>query len=194
MTIRISAQPSTEPVSLSEAKAHLRVDIADDDTLISSLITAARQILEVQAQRQFVTATWVMTLDKFPLLCKEIRLLRPPIASVTSIYYLNSAGTSTLLAAADYRVDSASEPGRITPAYGKTWPIAYPVTNAVTVTYSAGYGAASAVPKAITQAILLLVGHWYENREAVQAYGGGVTPLPMAVDALVAPFRVMEMA
>lgn len=191
MALTLVTAPAAEPITLVEAKAHLRVDIADDDSLITALITAARQHVEVITRRALITQTWDLTLDTWPD-GGAILMPLPPLQSVTSITYKDSAGTVYTMPATDYIVDKAEEPGRIVLAYGKTWPSVtlYPA-GAITVRFTAGYGAASAVPQAIKQAILLLVGHWYESREAV--VGGAVQrEIPFAVEALLWSFRVLR--
>lgn len=191
MALSLVTAPAAEPITLAEAKAHLRVDITDDDSLITALITAARQHVEVITRRQLITATWDLTLDTWPD-GDTILVPLPPLQSVTSITYKDSAGTVYTLPTIDYIVDTAEEPGRVVLAYGKTWPSTtlYPA-GAITVRFTAGYGAAAAVPQAIKQALLLMIGHWYENREAVA--GGTVQrEVPFAVEALLWPYRVLR--
>ncbi len=191
MALSLVTAPAAEPVSLAEAKAHLRVDITEDDSLITALITAARQHAEAITRRQLVTATWDLTLDGWPD-GDTILMPLPPLQGVTSITYKDSGETVYALLATDYIVDKAEEPGRIVLAYGKTWPSAalYPAA-AITVRFTAGYGDAAAVPQAIKQAILLLVAHWYENREAT--IGGAIQrEIPFAVEALLWPYRALR--
>jgi len=187
-TVKLYSAPATEPISSTEAKLHLRVDVTDDDTLITALITAARQLVEEETWRALVTQTWDYVADDWPA-GDAIRLPRPPIQSVTSITYLDDAGATQTMAAANYIVDTYQ--GRVVLAEGAEWPDGelYPA-SAVRVRYVAGYGAASTVPAPIKAAMLLLVGHLYENREAV-ASGAGVASaeLPLGVRALLAPYR-----
>lgn len=212
--IKVYTAPSSEPVSLAEAKLHCRIDIDDDDDFISSLITAARSYCETFTRRAFVTQTLEITLDNYPDLTRfrnfeggyptrlsycydfarsTILLPRNPIQSVSSITYLDGDGVSTVLSASNYRVDIVSEPARVTPAYSLAWPTTQWVTNAITIRYIAGYGAASAVPAELKAAIKLLVGHWYENRESVNI-GNIVTEMPMAVESLLWSKRLIEAA
>lgn len=203
-SVTVSVEPTVEPVSLSEAKLHLRVDddITADDSLISALITAARQKIEIETRRALVTQTQVLRLDGFPKAsCGGTAIIvpNPPLQSVSSIVYVDQNGDSTTLSASEYLVDSSDEPGRITPAYNGSWPIAREQINAVTVTYVAGYAVGSGsptdyaanVPQALKAAIKLLVGHWYENREAVGAVN--LKPLPMAVDSLIWNYRNLQL-
>jgi len=160
-----TAGPSVEPLSLTEAKAHLRVTHTAEDTLISALITAARTEVENYLGRQLITATWVLRLDEF---IDTIEVPRAPLQSVTSLAYVDTNGDSqTLEADTDYTVDVYSTPGRVVPVYGGSWPSTYGHVNDVTLTYEAGYGdAATDVPSNIIHAVRLYLGHYYEHREA----------------------------
>jgi uncharacterized phiE125 gp8 family phage protein len=173
--------PDSEPVTRNEAKAHCRIDLNDDDALVDGLIKAAREWCENRIGQQFMPATWRLKLDRFP--SWTIELPRPPLTAVSSVVYLDTAGASQTLSSSLYRVDTDSMPGRLTPAYSQLWPVTYSVTSAVTITYTAGYASASAVPQSIKQAILLLVGHWYENREATS--DANLREIPQAVESLL---------
>lgn len=185
---RVSVAPAVEPVTVAEAKAHLRVTHNLDDTYIESLITAARQHVENATHRALITQTCVMTLDAFPVAPAAIELYRPRLIAVSSIAYIDSAGATKTWSSSDYVVDTQAEPGRVFPAYGEVYPTTQDRRAAVTITYTAGYGAAAtAVPAAIKQAMFLLLRHWYDNRSAV-ALGTISTPVDHAVDALLAPY------
>lgn len=183
-----TAPPLTEPVSLAEMKLHCRIDIADEDALLTGLISAARTHLERLTGRSFCTTSWRYSQDRWP--CADgrysprgaILMPRPPLLSVTTVAYTSAAGVYTILPSADYEVDADSEPARIGPAYGKTWPTIRPSLGAVQVEYQAGYGAADDVPTPLKQAIKMLAAHWYEHREAVDVGAWG--ELPMAVQSL----------
>lgn len=188
MALRLmrTSDPSEEPVSLAEAKSHLRVDVSDDDTLIEGLIKAARIYAENATRRALVTQTWQLELDDWPG-GDVIELRRPPLVSVTSVKYVDSNGDSNTFAASNYDVDTTTEPGRIVLGYGKTWPTAtLRLMSPIAVVYVAGYGAASAVPQQMKQMMLLLVAHWYENREATIVGAGMLaSPVPFAVESLL---------
>ena len=184
--------PAVEPVSRTEAKTHCRIDHTADDSSIDALIVAARRYVETITRRALIAQTWDLKLDGFPAGAIEIPL--PPLQSVTSIAYRDSSGASTTVSASNYLVDTSSLVGRVLPAYGVVWPsfTAYPV-HPVTVRFVAGYGAADDVPRPIRQALLMLVAEWYERREATHtgmAGASAVTPLPFAVEALLADYRV----
>lgn len=192
--------PAAEPVTLLEAKAHLRVDFDDDDPLITGLIKVARQWAETFSRRGFITQQWKLLLDWFPTADSGlIRLPLPPAQSITSVQYVDTNGATQTVAAADYTLDKASEPARLVPAFGKSWPSVRAVPNAVTVTFKAGYGtpgsspddSVSKVPEAIKTALKLLVAHWYEHREAVSEEQP-LTPVPMALESLLWPYRVLR--
>jgi len=157
--------PASEPVSLQEAKAHLRVTYSDDDGLIAEQLSAARQRFEEETYRSVVTQTWDLTLDEFPDRDAPLRLPRAPLQSVTSITYVDTAGVLQTLSATRYSVSATRQPGLIRPAYGYVWPEARRQPDAVTVRFVAGYGAAAAVPALIRAAIKLIVGQLYEFRE-----------------------------
>lgn len=188
MGLKKSAEPTVEPVSLTDMKLHLRVDISDDDDLITSLIKAARGYAEDFTNRTFITSTYELTLDSF---VNPIYIPRPKLQSITSIVYTDTDGSSQTLSASSYTVDTASLIGRVVPVWGESYPSTRDTINAVVITYKAGYGdAATNVPEGIIAAIKLLVGHWYENRETVAL--GTMSKVPMTVESLLWMFRVYE--
>ena len=162
--------PAVEPVTLAEAKAHLRVDTSDDDTYIGTLITAAREWCEEYLDRTLVHTQWVMRFDKFPDSGIEpVELPRPPMvmsgtATAVMVTFTQEAGPTSTYSTAEYRVDRNATPGAILPIYGSTWTPHRQDDNAISVTWWAGYGASgTSVPAAIRHAILMLVGHWYDG-------------------------------
>lgn len=146
--------PTTEPISLDEAKKHLRIDFTDDDVLIGALIARARVASEGFLNRALLTQTWDLWLDCFPT--KDyIELPMPPLKSVISVKYYGTDDTEYIMAAADYFVDDKSFLGKVSLNYGKTWPSTTlrPV-NGVVVRYVAGYedyaGTVNTVGTAVT--------------------------------------------
>lgn len=188
---RIEA-PTTEPLTLAELKLHCRVDFADDDALVTSLGTAARECVESMTGRALISQTWILTLDRFP---REIRIPVCPVqakADSVTITYIDPSGTVQTLSPTLFDVDAISEPARIQPAYGQQWPETRDTQNAITVTFISGYGdSGDDVPESLKCAIRLLTAHWYEHRELA---GATITPLPMAVDLLCWQFRCKEIA
>ena len=189
MPVHVITPPDAEPVALHEAKMHLRVDHYDEDDYIESLIKAAREYAEVTVtHRAFVTQTLELTLDRFPAV---ITVPRPPLQSVSSLVYKDSDGTEhTLTEDEDYLVNTKTEPGTVRLAVGKSWPTDLYATGAVTMQYVAGYGAAAVVPQEVKQWILIMVGHWYENRQAILPAGHNITRTPYAIDVLLQGLRV----
>jgi len=166
--------PAVEPVTVAEAKAHLRVDTSDDDTYIGTLITAAREWCEQYLDRTLVHTQWVMRFDRFPPSGEEpVELPRPPMvtsgtATAVSLTFTSEAGATSTYSTSQYRVDRNATPGAIKPTYGSTWTPHREDDNSISVTWWAGYGAAGfSVPATIRHAMLMLVGHWYENRSSV---------------------------
>lgn len=187
------AAPSVEPVTLSEAKLHCRVDTATDDTLITSLITAARQLAEEITRRALITQTWDLKMDAWPD-DTVLELPLPPLASVTSVSYKDSSAVTATFGSSNYTVATSGIYGRIVLLEGVSWPsVTLYAAEAISVRFVAGYGLAVNVPQAIKQAILLLVGHYYENREAVlMPMGGSMVQLPIGVQSLLMPYRAFK--
>lgn len=186
MILQVGTAPAAEPVSTTEIKSHLRIDFAGEDTLLASYLLAARETCELESRRAFITQTLKLYLEAWPA-GDCLQLPRPPLQSVTSIAYTDSDGNAGTMSASDYIVDGASEPGRIVLGHGKSWPsTTLRPGPSIVITYVAGYGDAEDVPQRYKQAIQLLAGHYYENREAVIA-APGVNPvvLPMAVRSLL---------
>jgi len=161
MTLRLITAPTAEPVSLETAKSFLRVDVAADDALITSLLLAAREQGEELSRRAFLTQTWEMTFDDWPS-DSLLPMPRPRLQSVTSVKYLDEDAVEATWT--DYTVDARSEPGRI--IFHSLPSAALLESGAITVRFAAGYGATSAdVPERIKAAILSLVAYWYETRD-----------------------------
>jgi uncharacterized phiE125 gp8 family phage protein len=211
--------PAIEPISLATAKTHLRVSPSDtsQDAYITALITAARQRAEKECNRAFITQTWKLNLDFFPWygdaykrpnigstsiyaitmgLWSEsmtVRLPVPHALSIISIEYIDPNTTELItLDPSTYLVDLDTEPARLCPTPGNYWP--YPQLyrpNSVQITYTCGYGPeASDVPLAICQAMLMLISHWFWNRDAVVQ--GQYAPLPLAVDCLLGDYKFVN--
>jgi len=185
----ISTAPSTEPITLAEAKLHLRVTSTVDDDLINSLIQTAREYCELIAGRAYITQSITLKMDYF---VESLELPRPPLISVTSVKYVDTAGDTQTLSSTYYTVDTVSEPGRLLLAYNKSWPTIRSVQQAVEVIFAAGYGDASSVPERVKSAMKLLIGHWYENREQV-VVGTINKELDMAVKSLLAVDRIQNL-
>ena len=181
-------QPAVEPVTLAEAKAHLRVDTADDDAYITGLVRAAREWVEQYLDRTLVHTQWVMRFDKFPAdSTADIELPRPPVvasgtATAVTVAYTLEDGTTASYSTASFRVDRVSTPGAVKTNYAQTWPPHRQDDNAISVTWWAGYGpSGSDVPQGVKNAMLLYVHELYEKR-------GNAEP-PDAAKALLDAYR-----
>jgi uncharacterized phiE125 gp8 family phage protein len=182
--------PVVEPVTLAEAKLHCRIDVDDDDTLVASLISTAREHLEqISRPRVAMTAQkWLYVTDEWP--ADDTIELRPyPLLSVDEVRYTDDDGVETTIASSEYQVDTYSAPGRLHMLNG--WPSAtLAALNGLQIEFTAGYGLdVLSPPMAMRQAVLLLVGHWYENRELALMTGAMPKELPFAVKALFGPWR-----
>lgn len=155
---------ASEPVTLTEAKLQCKVDVDDDDTLISALITAAREFAEHYTGRAFSTQTLEMALPCFPLDTGSIDLDMPPVATVSSIKYTDAAGVEQTVSSGSYSLSLYGESRRINPAYLTPWPITQDIADAVRIRYVTGY---TTLPQAAKDAILLIVCHLYQNRAAI---------------------------
>jgi uncharacterized phiE125 gp8 family phage protein len=185
MNLKLITPPTNEPLSLEEVKLYLRVDGAEEDTLIQSLITVAREQCESITRRALVTQTYELTLDDFPSE-NVISIPLPPLQSVASIMYKDDKGIETTLNPSNYIVDIDSEPGKIVlidrPSFTP-----YP-SSAVKITFTCGYS--SNIPVSVVQAMKLLVSHFYENRDIV--INQSVNQVPFTVDALLSPYRIFR--
>lgn len=162
-------------MSLADAKTHLRVDITDDDTLITAMVLAATEAAEQILGRALMPQTWQLQLDAFP---EAFELTRVPVISVANVQYVDATGATQTLASNLYALDNANDFGfaYLVPAYGSIWPATRDQINAVSVQYVCGYANAAAVPESIKAWIKLQVGAMYENRAsegAVQTYALG---------------------
>jgi hypothetical protein len=195
----------TESISLDEAKLFLKQDATDDDTLVSGLITAARERAELLTGRTLIASTWTYNLDAFPYAYPHltapartsypsyvqswvdsqcIYLPRAPLIEVTSLQYLQDGGNPTVYTTLDpsrYVVDTASEPARVCPVYNQFWPVALSYPCSVQLTYTAGY--TSSVPEIILTVMKILITYFYENRDDSM-------DTPVVVERLLAGSRV----
>ena len=161
--------PTSEPVSLADAKEHLRIIGTSSDNDITAYLAAARDYVEGYTNRQLVTATYTAKLDGFPPNGCRLYLPKPPLASVTSLAYIDSEGVTQTVSTSDYEVVRGQVGGYLVPASGTSWPTDAMMLDGgeiVTIVYVAGYGVSSAVPPTINAAIRLIVGDLFENRES----------------------------
>ena len=186
MAFDIVTAAASEPITLTEAKNFLRVDHTDDDTLISALITASRQLCEEYTRRVLVTSTIDEYFDKFPSnrwenLSNLIYLSRGSVASITSVKYVDEIGSEVTIAADQYIIDTISEPARIQSTAG--WFAAAGVVNQVIVRYVVGTDVSS-IPKPLIQGMMLVISDLYDQRN------DRIKALPTASEYLWNPYRI----
>lgn len=179
--------PSATPVSLAEAKLHLRVTFADEDSLIEGYIEGATSHLDGYSGilgRCLVDQVWRQDFNDW----RDLRLPFPDAKNL-QVVWRDGSGTATTVASNDYFIEAGDLGVHIRFASGWSAP-SLPMTGpaGVSVTFTAGYGAPGDVPQSLRNAILLMVGHRYENREAVGERG---QEMPLAFDALIQPHRLM---
>ena len=179
--------PTAEPLQVSEVRRHLALDDSYYDDYLSSLVQVTRAQVQAHTHRQLVTATYDLKLDALPAGQQTLAIPYGQLQSITSISYTDTAGASQTWSSSNYDVSTAREPGTIRPGHGEVWPVARLEQEAATVRFVSGYGAAGAVPQAIKQAMLLLIGHYFNNREQ-SIVGVTASEIPQGAAALLAPF------
>lgn len=196
MGLKLVTAPQDDPVSLEEAKAHLREESDDFDAQIEAFIEAATEEAEGFQGRALIDQTWDLYLDVWPEAVWEglrrvyaIRIPKPPLIEVVGVFYLDSAGVEQTLDPSLYTVDTANEPGRVVLKSG-SWPTLPDLSAAVRVRFRAGYldqtvsPAVANVPATTRAAILLIVGSLYANREDV-VIGQTVVEIPGVAQRLL---------
>jgi uncharacterized phiE125 gp8 family phage protein len=181
---RRTVDPTAELFTLDEAKEHSRAlrDLPDEDALFDLWVKAARELGEDVTGRGWYTQTWVLTSDDWADIF--YLMMGAPLQSVTTVKYYDAAGTLQTLSASSYIVDTASEPGRLVRAPGIAWPMLQPdrLSWRVEITYVVGWADLESIPAKFKQGALMLLTHFYENRNAVQiGVGLGAIEIPMGV-------------
>jgi uncharacterized phiE125 gp8 family phage protein len=157
---------ATAVVSDVEQKLFTKIDETADDALVTQLNATATDYVADRLERAFVTETWELSLDAWPMDGCPIELCRVPAIAITSITYIDTDGASQTLASTQYTLDDKAEPPAIYRAYEITWPTVREVVNAITVTFTVGYGtAASSTPEKFKEIIKFYFSHLYEHRE-----------------------------
>lgn len=185
MTLYRTVDPAVEPVTLTEAKAQLRIDHVSEDELVNGLIRAARQEVERATGQALIDQTWRLVLDDWPewdVVC----LRRTPVGAIVSVTVFDADGAGSVLAPENYQLDALSQPARLhlgeRPAAGRA-------LNGIEIDFSAGYGeAGTQVPDLLRRAIVMLVAHWYEFRAHFSAAEQPVS-LPAGYERLISTFR-----
>jgi uncharacterized phiE125 gp8 family phage protein len=183
--------PAVEPVTLTDAKAWLRVEHDDDDDVIAALIAGARSHVESQTRRALISQTWRLVHDAWPS-GGRIAALPVPLAAIVAARVHDGEGGTQSIDLQALTVDVAAAPAIIAFA---AWSLPVPGQKAggIEIDITCGYGdGPDDVPPPLRQAIRLLLAHWYENRGLI-ALGDTVAVLPATVAALIAPYRVLSL-
>jgi uncharacterized phiE125 gp8 family phage protein len=191
MALVLTSGPAIEPVTLAEAKSHLRVDGTAEDTLVGSLIITSRLHIEAALGLALITQGWSVFIDDWPP-GREVRLPLRPVQTVTAVRLYAADESLQAVAADTYLLDGAGTPARLVRRGNGAWPRPTRPANGIEIAFVAGYGNAAAdVPAPIRQAILLLIAHWHEHREPVEI-GASSVRVPQMVSDLLQPYRMVR--
>lgn len=206
MALKLTVAPENYPVTLEEAKAHLRLgDSTDEDPIVEALIAAATEQAEIFTARRFVEQTWKLYGDTFSQLTTcgsaAIQIPYPPLVEIDSVKYYDTQGTlRTLVEDTDYQVETFSEPARISPMPGTVWPSTEAnKLNAVEISFICGYVDDDVdtenrllIPYSIRAAILLILAHLFEHRQEF-VVGSIIAKIPMTSEWLLYPYRDLRL-
>jgi uncharacterized phiE125 gp8 family phage protein len=197
-TYKVLTQAQTEPVSVDDVKIALRINCDDDDALIETYITAAREMVETATSRDLIEKTYNLYMDGFSdsdyvldrySLSSIVDIVRVPVTAITSVEYIASDtinGNYTVLPPENYQTDIISQPARI--YFEKLPKYKSKTLNAIKITFKSGY-ISDNIPQPLVQAIMLIVGHWYENRQDVVT-GTQVNSVPETSKWLIDRYRL----
>ena len=191
MSLVMTSPPAAEPVTVADAKAHMRIDTDAEDVLIGSLILTSRLHIETALSLALITQSWTLVLDRWPR-GREIDLPIAPLRSVGGVRVIDASGHATTVSDRSYLVDLAARPPRL------VWntsalPLPGRAANGIEIDLTAGFGdSAASVPAPLKHAILMLTAHWYEHRDPREIGQDGAR-IPDAVSDLIAPFRTIRL-
>ncbi len=189
MTLILTTPPAAEPITLAEAKSHLRITHSDDDIYVQRLITAARRQIEARLGLALITQGWSLFLDSWPVTATA-RIALHPVQTIVDVITYGDSDTPATLDPAHYFLDSKSRPARLVLRSGRAFPVPGRSINGIEIKFTAGFGAAaSTVPDEIRQALLLTVAAWYADRGETES---GF--LPLMARELIAPFKHVRLS
>lgn len=190
MRLKLITAPTIRPITLTETKEHLRVDISDEEDFITTLIKAVTIFAEEYTYRQFITATYEQYFDRFPV--NEFELEKPKLQSITSIKYQDEDSAEKTLSTDVYEVNNKSDIGTVRLKDGQSYPTTDDVYNAVTVQFKAGYGdAVTDVPDLLRSTLKVMVSYLFENRDFITPQGKDLM-FPSAILLLLDQFSLRE--
>ena len=182
--LELTTGPTNEPISIAEAKRHMRVEHSDDDIFIGSLIQVAVNYVDATGAlgKGMITQTWS---EYFGPNLSTVRLSLGPVQSVSSIQYYDANNTLQTDTLSNYYVIGTKGYITIYPKSGYTWPTVFNREDAIKITYVIGFGdTAASVPATVKHALKMLVAHYYENREN-ELIGVNSKTIPYGIDALL---------
>lgn len=195
MRTAVVTSATGEPLTLEEVKDHLRLEQGEtaEDEYLDTLVTVARQQVEDYTGRKLMPETRYLYLDNWQQSYSDeyIYIPDPPLRSIptTGVYYTDSDGDSTTMSSTAWATDTAGEPGRLVLDYNDDWPTdVLDDNNPIRIEYNCGSSDRAAIPKAVKQAMKIMVSDMYENRETY-VIGQSVGTVD-TVKALLAPYRV----
>lgn len=204
-TLRVVTPPAQEQITVDEAALHLRLDAygspADypERTWLEAAIAASREVIEWQTGLTLAPQELEVTMRAWPIDCMVqpgVSLLTGPVLGVTSITYVDGVTIpDPVLDPLLYQADTYSMPGYVYPAYNQSWPTAQPSVNSIRIRFTAGYSLPTdspqdaPLPKSLRAAMLLTLGHLYENREATTT-APNMTQIPLGISSLCEKWRI----
>jgi uncharacterized phiE125 gp8 family phage protein len=187
MALVLTSGPAAVPVTVAEAKAHLRLDGSAEDLLIASLILTSRLHVEAALGLALITQSWTYVLDRWPS-WPEVPIPLRPVQAIGSVIVRAADGTPVTMLPSAYMLDKHGVPPRLVRT-GLAWPQPGQVAAGIEIQFTAGFGAdAEDVPMPIRQGLLMLVAHWYEHRDPIEIGSQGAV-IPPGVSELLAPYR-----
>jgi uncharacterized phiE125 gp8 family phage protein len=191
MALVYRSGPAVEPVSLAEAKAHLRLETSADDALVTSLIITSRLHIEAALGLALTAQDWTLVLDAWPA-TGVVNIPMRPVSAVSVVRVRNADGSPEVIDSGTYVFEGAGIPPRLVPGAG-AWPTPERAIAGIEIDFTAGFGTtAASVPEPVRQAVKLLVAHWYEHRDPIEI-GDPATAIPAAVSALLKPYAVVRL-
>lgn len=180
--------PATEPVSLANAKQHLKVETSADDGLINNLIATARQHVEKQIDKVLIEQTWLIYFDNWT----DDGELKLQVAPITTINYLRTYSDDDIANTIDpshYYADLVKNPQKLILRGSRIWLKPGRIANGIEIEATAGYGPTGAsVPTPLRSAMLMLIAYWYENRQP-DCHAAASESMTTKLQSLLAPFK-----